>query len=250
MMKLTLQELGSTVVLAAADYDNDSNDKFDTIARSARRLCPEAAASYKSDLAGVIRVTDMWRNAASGLRAILDKGGRSPGYSGHNYGRSIDISVSDESKTAPGAMQVLGFSAKYQLDDWMHKRGWSCWRLDGKRIREEWHYDFLRPSPIKGDDSGDDALQRQLVALYGPMFKLKQKDECPFGQDEVQIALAKLGLYHGAIDNDHGRMTREALLAFQRHWMPFFQPTGVAGAPTQRVLAFVTAELEILPVAA
>lgn len=251
-MKLTLQALLAAQVLAAADYDENTQDRFDTIAKSARRMIPAAAASFARDLTPAgIRVTDMWRSAAGGLAAILNpkKGGRSPGWSGHNFGHSIDISVSDDSKEAPGAMEVLGFRRKYQLDDWMRARGWHCWRLDGAREREEWHYDYDRPAPARGDDSGDDALQRQLLELYGDQFKLKQKDECPVGTDEVQLALAKLSLYHGEIDNDHGRMTREAILAFQRHWMPHWIPSGKAGPPTQRCLAFVTAEIITLPAA-
>ena len=237
-MKLVMQELSKSQVLRTADYSDDP--MVVSISKTARKLCPEAAASYVKDLSPHIRVSDMWRSAAGGLATIIKKGGRSPGYSGHNYGRSIDIGVSE-------AMETLGFRRKHQLDDWMRCRNWHCWRLDSRNDRECWHYDFDRPPPAPGDDSGDDALQRQLVKLHGAQFKLKQRGEIAEGQDEVQIALKKLGYYHGAIDNDHGPLTREALFAFQRHWMPFFEPTGKAGPPTQRVLAFCSAEYEVRP---
>ena len=163
-MKITLQELHANQVKRAADYSDDP--RIVSISKTARRLKPDAALSFVKHLSPAIRVTDMWRSAAGGLATILKKGGRSPGYSGHNYGHSIDIGVSE-------ALEELGFKRKYQLDDWMRSRGWHCWRLDGKRSREEWHYDFDRPMPAQGDDSGDDALQRQLSAPYGAMFRLK-----------------------------------------------------------------------------
>ncbi len=234
-MLITLQALPRARVKTAKDYGSK------IFSATACKLTPAAAESFLTDLADWIPVTDMWRSAAGGLAAIkMGKGSRSPGYSGHNYGFSIDIGVSE-------AMKALSLPSKPALDAWMKNRNWWCWRLDGKRDREEWHYDYDRgPWARRGDRTGDQQLQRKLKELFLPDWTLKQfvKDE-----DEVQEALRKLGFYHGAIDGQHGPQTREALRAFQRAWMPFVTPTGRAGPPTQQVLAFVAADYDILPAA-
>lgn len=232
-MKITLTQLPAEGVKPAKDYGSKA------IWVSARRLMPAAATSFMKDLAPYIPVTDLYRSAAGGLAAIKNKkGSRSPGYSGHNYGHSIDIGVSE-------AMKTLGFKKKSQLDAWMRERNWFCWRGDGERLKEEWHYDHNRgPWDKKSDTRGDQGLQRMLLDLYGPQFVLKQFVD---GADEVQAALKKLNYYHGEIDGKHGPLTRAAITAFQQHWMPAFEPTGKAGPPTQRVLAFVAADYEIVP---
>lgn len=51
--------------------------------------------------------------------------------------------------------------------------------------------------------------------------------------------LAELKLYGGAVDGDHGPLTKQAVKAFQRAWL--LGVDGRAGAMTQRTLAYVTA---------
>lgn len=225
-MIIRLRQLAADLVKPARDYGAK------VLATHARRLRPEAADSFLADLAADISVTDMWRSATSGLAAIkAGKGSRSPGYSGHNYGISIDIGVTE-------AMRRLGFKRKADLDAWMRERNWWCWRLDGRREREEWHYDWNRGGyDRKADTRGDQGLQRQLVDLHGPDFALTV--------EQAQRILDRLGFDPGPADGKPGRRTRAATGAFQRAWMPFVTPTEKLGPPTQRVLAFVGAEYQL-----
>lgn len=200
----------------------------------ARKLHPVAARSYINDLSDHIVITDMYRDAAGSLAAIKAKPrlAKPPGRSGHGFGLSIDIDNIDET------IEGLRLSSKRDLDSWMAKRGWYCHRLDGKRDAEEWHYNHgVCPFLAAGETRSKYALERRIQFLYGMGFKLSPM--------EVQERLAELGMYDGEIDGDHGPITRAGIRKFQITWA--LHVDGIAGKNTQRTLAFVTAEIEEVP---
>jgi hypothetical protein len=198
-------------------------------------LHPDAARSFLDDLAEAVTVSDVFRSAESSLAAVrAGRGAKPPGYSGHNYGLSIDLDI-------PATSKAVGATTKKNLDLWMAQRGWVCHRSDyapasWKPIANEaWHYNFL-PGHTWGKSSPA-ALEARIVELYGAQFVLDEKAQ--------QVALATLHLYHGAIDGELGPLSKEAIRAFQRTWgLP---ETGKADARTQRTLAFVASERQVVP---
>lgn len=195
-------------------------------------LHPHAAASFLADLAPCITVSDMLRTAESSLNAVrTGRGAQRPGYSGHNYGFSIDIEVSE-------AMRALGFKTKRLLDDWMATRGWFCHRRDHLIEHEAWHYNFLKLAELRGGPPllpagtiTSDELERLIQIVYGV--------ELQPGDRDCQSMLALLHLYRGAIDGIIGPLSREAIAAFQRAWE--LTVDGTLGPKTRRTLAFVAA---------
>ncbi len=204
-----------------------------------RYLEPEAAASYLGLEATShrLRVSDMWRSADSSLSASLEKRGvQRPAFSGHNFGLSIDLDVRD-------CMDRLHMS-KRALDDFMASQGWYCHRKDHVLDAESWHFNFLGVgeegqrylTKSARAQSTAPALEAKIQELYGADLDLSAL--------QVQAALRRAHLYTGDLDGIPGPMSRRALLSFQRAWdLP---ATGVADSVTQRTLAFVTAEVEIV----
>lgn len=202
-----------------------------------RWLAPEAARSYVLNLSSKIVVSDMLRTAESSLQAVQEgRGAKMPGYSGHGYGFSIDVDVNT-------TMKLLGFKTKRQLDDWMATFGWFCHRIDHKRAKEDWHFNFFGPDGFwrwvkAGDTRTEHGLERMITATYGANW---------VGMDsaEIQSRLKLLKLYNGAIDGKFGPLSKAALAAFQRTWK--LLDDGIPGPMTKRVLAFVTAERHEVP---
>lgn len=191
-----------------------------------RYLHPSAAASYLADLADHVRVSDMYRSAESSLLARKTRAGsQRPAYSGHNFGLSIDVDVT-------WTMRNLGLKTKAELDAWMAAADWHCFRKDGRRKIEEWHYNFGIGHQLRaGERTNQHSLERRILELYGARFALTPR--------QVQQRLAELKLYGGAIDGDHGPLTKQAVKAFQRTWL--LGVDGKAGPMTMRTMAYVTA---------
>ena len=194
-------------------------------------LHPLAAASFLADLADHVVVTDAYRSPEASLVALeAGTGSRPPGYSGHNYGLSIDVDVD-------AAMRDLGLD-KPGFDRWMLERGWRCGRADGERGMDDRHYDFVKLAELLGHaDSGAPVLEiEQLIALlYGDTLMPDLK--------ECQLLLRRLRFYGGVDDGLVGPLTREATAAFQRAWRLTGEnevKPGVLDARTRRTLAFVS----------
>lgn len=203
-------------------------------------LQPDAARSFMADLARVVTVSDMFRSPESSLAAVrAGRGAKAPGFSGHNYGLSIDLDVE-------ATMKRIGHG-KRALDLWMAEHGWFCHRSDHampswKPINEAWHWNFL-PGHTWGKSSPA-ALEARIVEQYGEGYSLDVVEQ--------QMALRDQGLYRGEVDGDAGPLTREALRAFQRTWglkerTWGLKETGKADVKTQRTLAYVDATIEEVP---
>lgn len=191
-------------------------------------LHPAAADSFLGPVHEVTVVSDMFRSPESSLAAVRSgRGARPPGFSGHNYGLSIDIDVR-------ATMRALAVTSKADLDRWMERAGWYCHRRDHQMTPlkgECHHFNFLgigaRISPKVRSTSG--YLEAKIIALYGDALRLDAV--------EAQTTLRDLRMYGGDIDGIWGPLSREACRAFQRAWG--LAASGKLDAATQRTLAYV-----------
>jgi hypothetical protein len=205
-----------------------------------RYLAPEAAASYmRIEKSGYrLRVSDMLRSAESSLQAAQEKRGvMPPGRSGHNFGFSIDVDVQ-------WLLKQYHWS-KQQLDTELVQQGWYCHRKDHAIDSECWHYNYFGPdaprylaaaAPYSSTSAG---LELMIQDRYGSAFMLTPQ--------ELQTALRDMKLYAGEIDGDLGPLSRQAIKALQRAWR--LPETGLAGPDTQRLLAFISSQRTIVPLA-
>jgi hypothetical protein len=189
-------------------------------------LAPTPARIFYADLSEHVVVSDMLRTAESSLAAVrAGRGAQPPGYSGHNFGLSIDVDID-------ATMKNLAHRTKADLDAWMAARGWFCHRRDGRMAHEAWHYNFLGgviiPEKIKTTAG---YLEREILRRYG-------SDLAP-SDALCQDALERLGLYRGELDGIIGPRTTEAIRVFQRAWG--IRATGKLESRTRRTLAFVAA---------
>ncbi len=251
-MKLRLTRLPSSAVIGIYGKNEDpttgkTRRPFEslvagTMPERMRALWPDAAVDYLRGSADIV-VSDMFRSPESSLR-ISQIPGRSalpPGHSGHNYGFSIDVHEDAMRKR-------LGLKSKGELDEWMRQFNFINFWVDGKAShpKEDWHYNWL-PSEWRDDDGGftgkttvgylELAIQRE----YGASMVLSPT--------ECQVALAKLKFYDGEADGQIGRLSKAAIAGFQRVWLPKNR-TGELDAKTQRLLAYLTAEVEWHPLPA
>lgn len=200
-------------------------------------LHPHAASAYAAfeTAIGSIRVSDMFRTVEESMKARAEKAGvQPPGFSAHNFGLAVDVDVDD--------MLRRFRCTKPELDAKMAQYDWYCHRKDGNRGMEDWHYNYLGPSPEKwlasaSKTSTAGAVEAKIVDLYAEGLSLDPS--------EAQEALKKMRMYSGDIDGEIGPRSRQAIAAFQRAWK--LPATGELDARTERTLAVVTAEIEILP---
>jgi hypothetical protein len=217
-------------------------DKFGkaTMPKHLRWLHPEAARCFINHLSHYVVVSDMLRSAQGSLRAVREKrGAADPGYSGHNFGFSIDIAIK-------ATLEKLQLNGKAALDEWMNDRGWFCHRLDNRDAFEAWHYNYLGDGYTDADGTVKSArgstnghLQAKIANIYGAQMRLTAK--------EAQVALASLkpALYHGEADGIWGKWSKAACRSFQR--MFDLKQTGDLDTKTSRTLAFVTSEVVEVP---
>lgn len=233
MLKLRLSQLPETIM-------GIYSPPKDILPTRMRFLAPDAAASYMSleQTSHRLRVSDMCRSAESSLQASQEKRGvKPPGYSGHNFGLSVDLDVT-------WLLKHYGLS-KQQLDDELAQAGWYCHRKDHEIDSECWHFNFFGAEPgryldaAKPFGSTAEGLELLIQERYGSMFTLTAV--------EIQTILKGMRLYSGDLDGDLGPLSRHAIKAFQRTWHQ--AETGLAGASTQRLLAFIGSEREIVPYA-
>jgi peptidoglycan hydrolase-like protein with peptidoglycan-binding domain len=216
------------------------------------RFLHPAVALMFSKIAAWAVVSDMFRSPESSLQAVREgRGAQSPGYSGHNYGLSIDLDIGASMENLAATRGVGSHRvSKETLDGAMAAAGFYCHRLDHKMEHEAWHYNGLgNPNdnfpgrlladwpviPPQGTRTHDE-LEKLIVRLYGADLR-PNPTEC-------QHMLKKLRLYHGEVDGIIGRLSREAVRAFQRTWG--LAESGILEERTRRTLAYVTAEREMV----
>jgi len=231
LMQLYLCEFGVKEVFGIYGANEDA------LAARMRFLHPAAARSFlKMNEEKVVRCTDMLRTPEGSLVAVQQgKAALRPGWSGHNYGFSIDIDVDWMIKTHR-------FKDKVTLDLWMATHGWYCHNILGSTISSEsWHYNYF------GEEAEHFISYRKDTSKVTWSYPVAYKIVEYYGHwwvnadaVTVQAALQRLGLYRGDLDGVLGTLSGEAIKAFQRAWL--LDVDGIAGPRTKRTLMLVSAE--------
>ncbi len=239
-MKLLLARLSPTL---RGIYDVDRDGVKNEMPARALFAHPDLAlAILRMETDGVRLVySDIYRSAATSLarRREFEKAGgaqlaKRPGESPHNFGLAVDIDVAR-------AMKELGLN-KTGLDALLRARyGLYCHRFDGKLGAEAWHFNALGPVPAPflahaSPSSTSRAVEAKVQALYGAELRLNR--------DEQIAALRALGFLKSEPTTDK---VRAAALGFQKAWD--LAADGVIGEKTQRLLAFLTAEVKVVDLA-
>ena len=201
-----------------------------SLPESSLRLHPHAAEAFlRLEDDRPLVYSGIWRSAEQSLRARATKEGvQPPGYSGHNYGFSVDVAVEATLKR-----HAWSYS---DLLVYTQKHGWYCHRRQ-KRGFEEWHFNFL-PDPVAAfatvkltaPKTWANAIESVIHAYYGSAFEYDAR--C------MQEYLQKLRFYGGAIDGLVGPRTTEAQQAFSRAWR-------TTKRTFERTLAFVAADIQL-----
>lgn len=203
---------------------------------SAALLHPQAADAYvrlERETGKRLRVSDIFRTPESSLMAMQQKAGvQPPGFSGHNFGFSIDVDVA-------ACLKSFGLD-KAGFDSLMETYGWFCHRKDHARAFEEWHFNYFGI----GDEAAPflAACAKSTVTSAGVEAKILQHYGAEFKLDTeaLQQQLQKLKMYGGSIDGDFGPRSQAAVLAFERAWR--LPEDGQPDARMMRTLACVAAE--------
>jgi hypothetical protein len=203
---------------------------------SAALLHPDAADAYlavESSTGKKLRVSDMFRTPESSLQAMQQKSGvQPPGFSGHNFGFSIDVAVD-------ACLKSFAMN-KVQFDQMMESHGWFCHRKDHQRGMEDWHFnhfglgDAAKPyvEACRLSTVTSAGVEAKIKAVYGRNFTLTI--------EELQAELAKLKMYGGTVDGDFGPRSQQAVLVFERAWK--LPEDGSPDPKMMRTLATVAAD--------
>lgn len=218
-MKLTLQRAPASL-RAPADYGGHLPARM--------RLFQPAACLALQQLeqhTGGLVYTDGYRSASAQLEAYRNRPGTQPvAYSAHGYGLAYDLDVD---------ASLVQLGCKYgQMLDMLADYGWFCHRRDANdSASESWHFNFL----------GMDDPERYL-ALADPSDHttwarpVELRIQQMYGNDLMLTPSA----FNQLLVERTGFAT---VAAFQKAWD--LVPDGIAGPKTQRVLAYVTAEVVI-----
>lgn len=218
--------------------DRDGDGDGDVFPERMRFLHPDAAPSFLEHLRPRVEVSDMFRSAEASLAAKASKQGvQPPAFSAHNFGLAIDVDVVNTLRAQGWEYgDLLNFMAQHQ---------WYCYRRDGKRGKEDWHFTFLGPEPREILSRIDPRpwLGRRTWSQAAELA-IQQRFASQFMVDRVsaQTALQKLRLYSGKIDGKADGLTDQAVGLFARQWS--LKPA--LGDPRfQRVLAYVAADVQV-----
>ena len=172
--------------------------------------------------------SDVTRSAEESARAVRTRrGALGPGQSQHNWGGASDLRIKEtRSRLRAAGLTEMGRRGwKRVMDEMAADAGLYCLRTDHRLGHESWHY-------AQGGH-GYKAGQQWVARTYGAYWHHQMT---PL---HTQRMLAKLGMYSGDLDGDHGPLTREGILTFQRAWR--LKRTARADIWTRKMLAFLTA---------
>ncbi len=239
MMELELVHLPQGRIRGTYDV-NKNNVSDDYLPRRLRYLHPDAARSA-NEMKEIVW-SDMFRSAEASLAAIArgKRGVQPPAFSGHNFGFSGDVDIRR-------TLRENNWTYADLLNYMVHK-GWYCYRRDGKRGREDWHFNHLGhgryrreileqidPRPWLGRRTWKLGAELMIQKQYGDSLTLS-----PLG---VQDMLQRLRLYKGDLDGSIGPISQQAIKLFARTWK--LKPKHI-NAKFQRVLAYVSADTKLV----
>lgn len=233
-MELRLFKLPPNKVRGTYDL-NHNNRSDDFLPDRMLYMAEDAAQSYLS-MDRVIVFSDLFRSAAESLEAHARKRGvQPPAYSGHNFGIAGDLDVD--------RTLALNNWTYAELLTYMEAHQWYCHRRDGQRGNEDWHFNFLGPTPT----SILSVIDARLPATWsrGAEYAVQQRYAGQFTltPSQIQGNLKKLRLYGGGIDGALGPISMQAVSLFAKTW----EVPAVPGAPNfQRTLAYVAADRVIV----
>lgn len=236
MMQLYLSEFAVDEVLGIYGENKDR------LADRMRYLHPIAATSFRTmNSEKLIRCSDMLRTPEGSLKNRQANNGKGlrPGWSGHNYGFSIDIDVSWNIKNH-------GFKNKIDLDLWMQSHGWYCHNILGEtRSYESWHYNYfgedaeyyLSFRDDKKSSTWSRCVAQKIDDYYGHWWETAD-------MFLVQRCLKTLNLYKGPVNGEVDAATTSAIKEFQSKWD--LEADGKAGPMTKRTLLLVSSEVVLM----
>lgn len=201
-------------------------DYKDTLPQRFRLMQPDAAEALLAleHNAGLI-YTDMYRMPLQQLDAYRRKAGTQPvGYSAHDFGFAFDIDVHET---------LLKLKMRYpELVEYVGEYGFYCHRRDlDPTASESWHFNYLGQD---GDTEGYLALadpQNHITWSAPVEAKIQERYAKDFVLDAMGVQAALI-----AADCKN-------IVEFQMAWD--LAADGIAGPKTQRVLAYVTAQVNI-----
>lgn len=217
MLDLVLAQLPASLTGPASDGYNGHVPSRALYAR------PEASSSIlQLERKGGLVYTDIFRGAQGQLAAKRrnPKTTKAVSLSPHGFGLAVDLDVD-------ATLKRRGWLYPRLLEE-MAAAGWHCHRRDKDRGSEDWHFNYLAdqaPTLLKlataQHGTWDDPVEARIQQLYGAQL----------APDDADVAA----------------MLREAKAAdvrsFQAAWD--LEPDGVVGPKTRRVLAYVTAQLDV-----
>lgn len=182
--------------------------------------------------------TDIYRSPASSAEAYARKTGvAKPGYSGHNYGVSVDLAIDATMKR-----HTMDYNT---LCRHMIAFGWTPYQgvtstSTYKRGKEDWHFNFIgdyASTPLGGSPKpGSDQMNQWINSNFS----------FPDDIRSIQEMLTKLRFYQGAIDGEAGPLTIEAIKKFKRAWLPStFHTSSKLDETTARIINIVACDVEM-----
>jgi hypothetical protein len=229
-MELRLKSVGTVRGCYGANHDE--------FPARAAYLAPDVADAFVPMVDKIgrdkIAFSDIWRSGESSLAAVVaGRGALAPGYSGHNFGVSFDLDV-EYTRRALGIpyAELLRLLAGY---------GWHCYRQDGARGSEDWHFNYLG-SAAEAASVLNRMTQNHSTWQGGAesaILKRYPVERFALSASDIQAGLKKLGLYHGDVDGKFGPLSLAAVGAFCRAWRLPEQ----TGPRFSRTLAFVAADI-------
>ena len=190
-----------------------------------------ATKEYPKDVV----VTSAWYGADAALEhRRLNKRYKMPGFSPYNFGLAVKVGVE-----LPGT--VAQFVETAEKHGWFAiDRNFPALIAPGELVylgKDGWELLARLEEPANAETWGQVAEMR--------MFEMHFQDFA-LSPSQVQTYLHKQGFYTGPIDGKATTQMREAVMAFQRAWMEGAPPGNHHDINTQRVIAVVTADMEVL----
>ncbi len=148
--------------------------------------------------------SDIYRSPAASAAAYARKTGvAKPGYSGHNYGISVDVAVDESLKR-----NSINYDDLCAL---MIAFGWTPFQgITGpfKRGKEDWHFNF----------AGDIGHYRSGASVATSWIDTNIDFDTDLAS--IQSMLSKLKFFHGEADGQESSELTEAVHKFKSAWIP------------------------------